>query len=208
MKPIHLSLLLLLTATAVFGLTPEETSIGLPALTDDLEMVEHEAYVLGYSESHEQSSWVAYQLTSTELQGTYKRRDNFRADPMVESGSAALSDYAKSGFDRGHLAPAADMKWSKLVMSESFFMSNMSPQVPSFNRGIWKKLEGQVRDWALHEGSLLVVTGPILTDDVKQTIGGNLVTVPKRYYKVLLDLEGANQKGIVNHPGFSGDLFT
>jgi endonuclease G len=91
-----------------------------------------------------------------------KRKDNFRSDPKVKTGSAALSDYKGSGYDRGHLAPAADFKWSATAMSESFYMSNMSPQVPGFNRGIWKNIESTVRNWAVENDEIYIVTGPVL----------------------------------------------
>ncbi len=79
------------------------------------------------------------------------------------------------------------MKWSPDAMSSSFYMSNMSPQDPSFNRGIWKKLEGQVRKWAVENRKIYVVTGPVLTDGPYQYIGVNKVAIPKHYYKVVLD---------------------
>ena len=84
---------------------------------------------------------MAYQLTDIEVNGKYERSDNFRKDPHISTGSATLKDYKESGYDRGHLIPASDMKWSPDAMSASFFMINMSPQDPSFNWGIWKKLE-------------------------------------------------------------------
>ena len=104
------------------------------------QIVNHLGYSLSYNEKNEQASWVAYELTADQVRGTVKRKDSFRSDPLIKTGSASLSDYKGSGYDRGHLAPAADMKWSTTAMSESFFMSNMSPQLPGFNRGIWKKL--------------------------------------------------------------------
>ena len=104
---------------------------------------------------------------------------------MVLSGSATKADYSRSGYDRGHLAPAGDMVSNSLVMSESFFYSNMSPQKAGFNRGIWKKLEDKVRDWTRKYDTLWIVTGPVLTDGL-QTIGVNEVSVPEYYYKVLL----------------------
>ena len=108
-------------------------------------------------------SVVAYELTAQEVQGIVSRSDDFRADPEIITGSAALVDYRGSGYDRGHLAPAADMKWSEEAMSESFYMSNMSPQAPGFNRGIWKSLESRVRSWAVENGTVYVVTGGILS---------------------------------------------
>jgi len=123
------------------------------------------------------------------------RTNDFRIDNKVTTGSASLSDYKGSGYDRGHLAPAGDMKWSSTVMSESFYMSNMSPQKPGFNRGIWKKLEGSVRNWADDNGEIHVVTGPILTGSYS-SIGYNGVSIPNYYYKVILDYREPEIKGI------------
>lgn len=143
---------------------------------------------LGYNEKYEQASWVAYVLTSKEVKsGTIKRTDNFRADTSISTGSANLADYKGSGYDRGHLAPAGDMKWNPKAMSESFLMSNMSPQAPSFNRGIWRSLESSVRDWATEKDSLYVITGPLL-GSIDTLIGLNEVGVPDSYFKVLVDL--------------------
>jgi endonuclease G len=131
---------------------------------------------------------VAYVLTRSEIEsGTWPRSDNFRPDTAILTGSASLADYRGSGFDRGHLAPAGDMKWSKEAMSESFLMSNMSPQAAAFNRGIWRELEEQVRQWALEKDSIFVITGPVLTG-IGESIGQNQVGIPPYYFKVLVDL--------------------
>jgi endonuclease G len=123
------------------------------------------------------------------------RTNDFREDYKVTTGSASLSDFKGSGYDRGHLAPAGDMKWSSTAMSESFYMSNMSPQKPGFNRGIWKKLESSVRNWADDNGEIYVVTGPILNEQFS-TIGYNGVSIPNYYYKVILDYKEPELKGI------------
>jgi len=170
-------------------------SIGLPNYTQSDQIIFHTAYTLKYSEQHEQASWVAYSLKSSHTTGTVGRTNDFREDYKVKTGSASLSDYKGSGYDRGHLAPAGDMKWSSTVMSESFFMSNMSPQLPGFNRGIWKKLEGSVRNWADDNGEIHVVTGPILTGSYP-SIGSNQVSIPNYYYKVILDYKEPEIKGI------------
>ena len=158
----------------------------LPTSTTN-QIVTHSHYALSYSEDHEQAEWVAYELTATEAQGTIDRTDNFRPDPSVSTGSAALSDYKGSGYDRGHLAPAADMAFSPQAMSESFYLSNMSPQTASFNRGIWRQVEQQVRTWAVQNNSVYVVTGCIFTGRTK-SVGYNRVAVPTFYYKVIADL--------------------
>jgi len=167
----------------------------LPSPSKNEEIVRHSGFTLSYNETYEQASWVAYELTADELIKRVKRSDNFKIDDKVSTGSALPSDYAKSGYDRGHLAPAADLSWSELSMKESFFMSNMSPQKPGFNRGIWKKLEGYVRQWASDNGSIYVVTGGVLKD-IDQYIGKSNVGVPKYFYKVILDYEGLDIKGI------------
>ncbi|MBT3421809.1 MAG: DNA/RNA non-specific endonuclease [Bacteroidetes bacterium] len=167
-----------------------------PLISDSLAQVRHlMAFDLSYNERHEQANWVMYVLTKEELLGTEKRKDNFRTDPKILTGSASLKDYKSSGYDRGHLAPAADMKWSKEVMSESFFMSNMSPQKPYFNRGVWKKLEEHVRKLVLQNDSILVITGPVFKDNI-EIIGENEVTVPGYYFKVLVDLTWPDNKAI------------
>ena len=161
----------------------------LPASTTN-QLIQHTHFTLSYSEKDEQAEWVAYHLTRDELKNAAERNDNFREDPKVLSGSASPDDYRRSGYDRGHLAPAGDMGFSEEAMSESFYMSNISPQDRAFNRGIWRALEGQIRDWAAENGDLYVVTGGVLTEKIKVIGTKNKVTVPKYFYKVLLALDG------------------
>lgn len=167
-----------------------------PAYSEKDDIVEHAYFALSYDEKNEQAEWVAYKLTRSNLNNArFKRKDNFKPDPDVKTKSATLADYKGSGYDRGHFAPAADFTWTEQGLDESFFMSNMSPQEPSFNRGIWKKLEEQVRKWAKQEGEIFVVTGPIFKEK-KKKIGKNKVAVPSHYYKVLLDMSGNDVKAI------------
>ena len=136
-------------------------------ICDSCEIVEHENYSLCYNENYEQASWVFYELTKDEVVGDLERTDDFREDPLVSTGSASLEDYVGSGYDRGHIAPAADMEFSATAMSESFYMSNMSPQHPSFNRGRWKSLESEVRKWAYSREAIWVTSGPVLKGDLQ-----------------------------------------
>lgn len=160
-------------------------------------IVEHKYYTLSYNERHEQAEWVAYILTRERLQMEWQDRpDVFEPDPLVRTGSATLGDYRNSGYDRGHLAPAADMAFNKTAIAETFYMSNMSPQARDFNKGIWKELEELTRDWAIKFKKLYVVTGPILKDGGKGKIGSNEVTIPTAFYKILLDLSEPDQKAI------------
>lgn len=151
------------------------------------QIIHHSYFSLCYSEKHEQALWVAYPLTPAMVNGAATRSDKFKSDPKVTTGSASPADYKGSGYDRGHLAPAADMKISIEAMDESFYMSNMSPQVPAFNRGIWSQLEDQVRDWVGNNDTLFIVSGGILSDSLPE-IGTNQVSVPELYYKIVLDL--------------------
>ncbi|MFA9389843.1 MAG: DNA/RNA non-specific endonuclease [Prolixibacteraceae bacterium] len=153
------------------------------------EIVEHTYYKLAYSEKDEGALWVFYHLKPEFVDGSAKRKDNFREDPLVSTGSAALDDYVGSGYDRGHLCPAASMSINQTAMDESFFMSNMSPQSPSLNRGRWKSLETKEREWVKVLGEEYVVAGAIYTNPIK-TIGANEVTVPKYYYKIIWDGHG------------------
>jgi endonuclease G len=162
----------------------------LPTCNGDL--VHYTYYSLSYSEQHEQAEWVFYEIKKERILGLVSRTDDFRIDKKISSNSANLSDYKGSGFDRGHLAPAGDMSFSTTAMSESFLLSNMSPQNASFNRGVWKKLESLVRNWGTNS-SIYVVTGPIL-NSCSTSIGGNNVCVPNYFYKVIYDPQ--NQKMI------------
>lgn len=153
----------------------------LPSKTG--EIVCHHFFTLSYNATHKQADWVYYRPCIGQDEDKVKRTNNFREDKMVSTGSAKPSDYVKSGYDRGHLCPAGDMTQSAEAMSETFYMSNMSPQVPGFNRGIWKSLEEQVRKWGKKE-EIYVVTGPVFKDD-KGKIGESGVTVPGYYYKVI-----------------------
>ena len=173
-----------------------QESLAIPYCADENQIHYYTGFALLYAEEHEQASWVAYLLTDDEVNGTIGRTDNFRSDKNIVTGSAPLSDYRGSGFDRGHLAPAGDMKWSEDAMSESFFMSNMSPQEPGFNRGVWKKLEEWVRDQAELNEEIYVVTGPILTEGSYEKIGENGVSIPKQYFKVILDYKEPEIKAI------------
>ncbi len=167
----------------------------LPAKRNTCQLISRQGYTLCYNEEHEQAEWVADIITRQQLSQRVSRTDDFRPDPAVHTGSAALADYKRSGFDRGHLAPAASMSWSKNIMSESFFLSNMSPQLPGFNRGIWRKLEEAVREEAYRHEELIVITGPILEPSLP-TIGSNRVSIPKAYFKALLDIKKPSIEGI------------
>lgn len=178
---------------------PPPTGLQIPQINPGDEIVKHEAYTLCYREDYEQAAWVAYVATGAHTLAAHVSRTNqFQTDPLVSTGSATNADYETSGYDRGHLAPAEDMGWSKKTMAESFYYSNMSPQVPAFNRGVWKRLEELVRYWSTVYDSIYIVTGPVLTPGLP-VIGSDKVSVPAYYYKVVLvyNAKGAQAIGFL-----------
>lgn len=197
-----LSFLLLANCSAQLPL------VGIPSFVESAAIVKHNGFTLEYSEQHEQARWVAYMLTAERVNGPIARADNFRADPLVLTGSAELTDYKNSGYDRGHLFPAGDAKYDAVVMDECFYLSNMSPQINAFNGGIWEKLESQVRKWSLQYDTLYIVTAGILTDGLP-TIGANKVSVPQLFYKVIYSPKMQSGLGfIIKNEESSQDLST
>ncbi|MEE8388100.1 MAG: DNA/RNA non-specific endonuclease [Acidiferrobacterales bacterium] len=167
---------------------PEHTRYGLPSSGPTL--LCRSGYALSYNSRRKVADWVAYHISRQKLSASKVRRSNdFRADAdLPRDKRAQLSDYRGSGYDRGHMAPAAVMKWSHQAMSESFLLSNIAPQVgPGFNRGIWRVLEQRVRQWANHRGELYVITGPAYIGENPKTLGKNGVAIPSHFYKVVFD---------------------
>lgn len=160
------------------------------------QVIRHEGYTVSYNSDYCIANWVAYELTASEAKSKKTERSNkFVPDPQVKGATATNEDYSRTGYDRGHLAPAGDMKWSAKAMRESFYLSNICPQKPKLNRGIWKDLEEQCRLWAMDNGSVLIVTGPVITDDMRR-LGKNRVAIPKAFYKVICYHTGNSYKGI------------
>lgn len=185
-------------------------AMGFP--TDD-ELIHHNALSLAYSEKHEQAKWVAHIISPDILKGAVSRTNDFRIDTLVKTGSAVESDYFLKalndkgdydydgfGYDRGHLAPSADFRWSKKALSESYYYSNMSPQLAGFNREKWAELENQLRSYLFRnpESQLYVVTGPIFDgEDRVIERSGNKVAIPSKFFKVALDLENKRAVGFI-----------
>ena len=168
--------------------------------------IQHSYYSLSYSSTHRQAEYAYYYLSPESIQGGQARTDDFRVDPKVKANPVKSTDYQGSGYDRGHLCPAADMALNLTAMSETFFMSNMSPMTPSFNRGIWSKLEDWVRDAALQEGGLFVVTGPVLSKSCGSI--NSSITIPCSYYKIVFK-GGASPKMLgflLSNAGASGSV--
>ena len=143
----------------------------------------HTYYTFSYVDAYKQPEWVYEHLLSSNLTDKFKRTDDFKYDPICNS--AKPEDYTGSGYDKGHLDPAEDNTFNITAMNECFYMSNMSPQLPEFNRGIWKVLESQVRYWAKKYGDIYVIDGGIFSDGMK-AIGKNNVSVPTQFFKVII----------------------
>lgn len=175
---------------------------GYPVSPFGGEIVEHNAMVLEYVEAHEQAAWVFHIIQPAIKEGTEGRSNDFRVDPKVSTQTAVQEDYylveenddgttAYDGFgyDRGHLAPSADFRWNALALSESYFYSNIAPQLPGFNRGGWARIEDNLRSYVMRTGHpLLVVTGGVLHDELPVVERGvNTVSIPEWYFKVAVD---------------------
>lgn len=149
-------------------------------------VVHHQGYSLSYVEAHEQAEWVAYELLKEQLSDVDRDRPYFEIDHAIPTGAASWKNYKNSGYDRGHLCPAADRQYSQDLFVETFLTSNISPQNHDFNSGIWNQLEQKVRRWARKYDGVYVVCGGVLKKNLA-TIGPEKVTVPDHFYKIILD---------------------
>lgn len=171
--------------SSVFG-CPEVDSKFEPVLSKENKHLCRTEYEIEYSEKNKLAVWVGERLTAKEVNHSETRLNQFKADPDIKKGvRAELYDYVGSHMDRGHLAPAGDMATIE-GMLESFYLSNMIPQTPGNNRGIWKMLENYVRSLALQRGEIIVFTGPIIGKAFR-TIGVNKIPVPRAMFKIIYD---------------------
>lgn len=148
-------------------------------------------YTASYNSDRRVPNWVAWHLTPNRLTGDVKRSGlAFQEDEEVPEPRAVHFDYVRSGYDRGHMCPAGDNKWSAVAMDESFLFTNICPQAPSLNRGDWNEMEQACRKWAKQYGDLYIVCGPIFYKGKTKTIGANKVAVPDAFFKVVLCMKG------------------
>lgn len=158
-------------------------------------VVHHRYYSLSYADAFEQAEWVAYELRSEQLSNNDFDRPYFEMDPAVEEVSADWKNYKNSGYDRGHLCPAGDRRFSIEAFEETFLTSNISPQDHNFNSGVWNFLEQRVRQWAKKYDEVYVITGGVLRPGLK-TIGYEKVAVPEAFYKIVLDESEGDYRAI------------
>lgn len=158
-------------------------------------LVRYTAMTISFNPKLHIPNWVSWELTRQETEGTLPRKDRFLCDDLVP-GCPDHWDYSYSGYDRGHMAPAADMKWSEKAMEESFLLTNICPQAKSLNSGTWKKLEDKCRTWAQIDSAIIIVCGPIVTDPIKKYIGDSRVAVPQRFFKAIISPYANPPRGI------------
>ena len=158
-------------------------TVGVPRGMSDT-LVRYEAFDVHFNSERGIANCALYELVNNELYGTVERGNEFTADPGVK-GCPLPDDYAGSGFDRGHLVPAGDLKWNGTAMRQSFLLTNVAPMHKALNEGGWAKLEEKVREWTARDSALLVFTGPVVSDG-DTTLASGRVKVPSAYYKVIL----------------------
>jgi endonuclease G len=186
-------------------------AVGYPKKAQDLEIIEHSGMVIGFDCDYKMASWVFHVLTPDVSFGTVSRSNDFRVDDKSNCGSAVEADYFLRkentdgtfsydgfGFDRGHLAPSADFRWSASALSESYYYSNMTPQRPEFNRQSWAELEGLLRKIVDQEKRpFYVITGPVLhpgLPEIERSV--HTLKIPELHYKIIVDASAENPRGM------------
>lgn len=183
----------------------------LPATHRGELVIHHKAYSLSFNTEHNNPNWVQWMLTAERANGSGRRSNEFLPDPdekLEWRHQVNTDDYKGSGYDRGHMCPAADNRWDAKAMTECFYMSNMCPQLHELNSGSWETLESACRRWAQREGCIYIVSGPVYDWELKarreepasrkrQTIGRqHKVTVPTGFFKCVLSLREGEEKAI------------
>jgi len=195
MKLGNLLIPFLLFGTLVPGEETEISDFFLPRYQPTDQIIRHTHFVLRYHEGHEQPVWVIYRWTKKAAGQTPPAPHPFAPDPAVKTLTADAKDFEGSGFDLGHFAPPGIFGNDSKNAAQAFLFSNMTPQVPSFRIGLWKQLTEREKFCAKTEGEIYVVTGPVLSSDLLQ-IGPNRVSIPRLFYKVILDYRKPVIKGI------------
>lgn len=148
------------------------------------QILKRKGYAVSYNPDWLIANWVAYEITADEAYARGERGSGFEADPDIRGRKALPRDYVRSGYDRGHLAPAGDMKWNYRAMQETFYLTNICPQNHELNSGLWNDLEQAVRRWARREGPIWVCTGPMVGKNARR-VGYNGVAVPDKFFKAV-----------------------
>lgn len=201
-----LILILSIPAARLIGSTKKNTDSIEGGHYTDLEMVtipdgtpsqikEYEGFILSFNPENRTPNWVSWELLGSETSGLESRSNKFWCDPDIKN-CPSTSDYTRSGYDRGHICPAADQKWSARAMSDCFSLANICPQNHSLNSGAWNSLEQKARIWAERDSAIVIVSGPIYLPSDKERIGQAGVRVPSAFFKVFLAPYLASPRGI------------
>jgi endonuclease G len=189
----------------------EMRKVGYPKANEALNIAEHSAVVIGFNEKYKLAAWTFHQLLPDVIEGGITRSNDFRADPKLVNKTAVEADYFLKrkkedgkfeydgfGFDRGHLAPSADFRWSEQGLSQSYFYSNMTPQRPGFNRESWAEVEYTLRDIVENSPQrYFIITGPVLHDSLPMIERSlNKIPIPELHYKIIVDLASEEPKGM------------
>lgn len=154
-------------------------------------LLQRVGYTVSYNPEMRIPNWVAWYLTPQRLEGAASRKGHpFQADEDIPAPRVDTYDYMRSGYDRGHMCPAADNKWDAEAMRESFLFTNICPQNHNLNAGDWNEMEMQCRAWAKTWGGVYIVCGPLLYRCQHKRIGEHKVVVPEAFFKVVLCLKG------------------
>ncbi len=149
------------------------------------QLKDYTGFTLSFNRDNKTPNYVSWELLGEEVKYDVDRSDNFWQDATLD-GCPAHSDYTGSGYDRGHMCPAADQKWSEQAMNDCFVMANMCPQIHALNAGAWLTLENKERLWAQRDSAIMIIAGPIYADSDTQYIGKARVRVPSAFFKVFL----------------------
>ncbi len=173
-------------------LTPRTAPLEQPAplAGQDEVMLIRKSYTVSYNPTRMQPNWVAWHLTGEHTTGEVSRSVRFSEDTSVPAPRASNADYAGSGWSRGHICPAGDNKWDSTAMAETFMLTNICPQHPRLNNGLWNAIELDCRRWARRYGDIYIVGGPVFLRQEHDSIGAHRIPVPEAFFKVVLCLTG------------------
>ena len=176
------------------------TFAGLPVRTgepapNDIRLLNRGEFIVGWSDRLRHPVWCAYHVKSEASHSTDKR-PGFTKDREVAS-SPSPNDYKNSNYDRGHMAPnhAIATRYGEKAQKQTFMMTNVAPQTPALNRGVWRDVEHRIADfWTSRYGEIWVVVGCI--SDGQEKIGQTGIDVPSAYYQVILAQEGMDVRAL------------
>ncbi len=147
---------------------------------------DYNGFSLSFNPDNRTPNYVAWELLASETYGNHSRDGQKFWQDTDLPGCPTTKDYTNSGYDRGHIIPAADQKWHSDAMRDCFSMANITPQDHALNAGAWATLEEKERLWARRDSALIIIGGPIYTDSDRKRIGEARVRVPSSFFKVIL----------------------